>query len=418
MEKLMEKLREEPFKADKDIAVVGGGAAGLVAAISAARSGASVLILERQERLGKKILVTGNGRCNFSNRGAQAACYHGDPSFAGAVLARFGVAETLRFFAELGLLGREEGEGRLYPVSNQANAVLDCLRLETARLGVESRCGVPVVDIQPLAGGFRLRDAAGRDTFAKRLVLATGGAAKGGSLSGYELLTRLGQPQTPRFAALTGIKIDHPACRSLKGLRVKGEISLWQAGRCQRSERGELQFTDYGLSGIAVFNLARLLHGAKDAWLQLDLLPEYTLAELQEHLQAKQSRLQDFPVEDLGVGLLPKRLAQALLQESAPLPLSTSLGRAGADVPAAFAKVVKCWRLRPLGALPLTEAQITAGGAATTYIEPHTMASKCCPGLYLAGELVDIDGDCGGYNLQWAWSSGFVAGESAAKSLQ
>ena len=123
-------------------------------------------------------------------------------------------------------------------------------------------------------------------------------------------------------------------------------------------------------------------------------------------------------MEDLGVGLLPKRLAQALLQESAPLPLSTSLGRAGADVPAAFAKVVKCWRLRPLGALPLTEAQITAGGAATTYIEPHTMASKCCPGLYLAGELVDIDGDCGGYNLQWAWSSGFVAGESAAKSLQ
>ena len=374
------------------VIIAGGGASGLMAALTAAPA-SSVLLLERQSRVGRKLMASGNGRCNLSNINAGPDRYHGaDPAFCAPALTRFGVSDTLDFFAGLGLVSCSEPDGRVYPFSDTANSVVDVLRLAAMQAGVDIRTGCEVAEVRRVRDGFLLR--AGEEEYrGAKLIVACGGAAGarlGGGVSGYRLLESLGHRRGPILPALTQIKTDSRFTRPLKGVRAKAALILCRGERELGRTRGEVQFTDFGVSGPAAFDLSRAAATEKgELTLHLDLLPALSRQELLERLRERKAAFPRLPAEHLLTGALHNRLA-------------------------AVCDLVKDWRLPVLGVLGFDAAQVTAGGILTRDFDPNTMASRLVPGLYACGEVLDIDGDCGGFNLQWAWSSGRLAGLAAA----
>ena len=380
------------------VAVVGGGAAGLMAGIAAAAHGTAV-VLEGGPRVGRKLLLTGSGRCNLTNLGPWEGHYHGtlDP---GPVLEALPPRAAVDLFASFGLLTRADGEGRAYPWCSQASAVLDTLRLEARRRGVEERVEFPVAKVRPKEGGFLLSGPAG-SLEARRVVLAFGGRAApatGSDGRGFSLLKRLGHRLVPQTPGLTWVETDPGRTRSFQGLRVLGRASLIREGKILLSREGEIQFRDRGLSGICLFDLARLAPGGGEV--SLDLLPQFSPEALPALLRERERTL-GRPWEELLTGLVNKRVGQALLRE-----VSQAEELAG---------VLKDWRFPVKGLGPWEEAQVTVGGAHGEDFDSRTLESRLVPGLYCAGEALDLDGDCGGFNLQWAWASGFAAGTHAGR---
>ena len=395
--------------------VVGGGAAGMVAAIAAARRGAPVEILERMPRVGKKLLATGNGRCNLANARPDPGRFHGsDPSFARAALAAFGLGETLAFFAGLGIEAREEDAGKIFPRSGQAAAVLDVLRHELARLGVRAHCEAAVSRLAPRGGLWRAHTAAGVHEGAA-VVLAAGGRAApqlGSNGSGHALATALGHRLVEPFPALTRLRARSPWLAHLKGLKAEGRVSL---GGVVAS--GEILFTGTGLSGPPVLDVSRrageLLRGGQAVRAVLDLCPDVEAAALPALLRARFASRPGSTAEFALVGFLHKRLIVPLLREAGIDPAADA---DGVDAPRvrALATLLRGWAFPVTGADSWADAQVTAGGVDVGGVDAATLESLLAPGLYFAGEVLDVDGDCGGFNLQWAWSSGHVAGTSAA----
>lgn len=419
-----------------DIVVIGGGPAGMAAAIAAARelqkSGQKgrVLLLEQGPRVGKKLLSTGNGRCNLTNRSISAKNYHGSGAVAAGRLAqRFDARYIENFFASLGLMCRTESEGRVYPYCGQASAVLDALRLELDRLGVECRTGCRVSGLQTKRGGFFVTTSE-PPLFCRRLIVAAGGRAapsSGSDGSLFPLLKKLGHSCTPLFPALGPVKTDPNLTRPLKGLRCVGQVSFIAGKRAVRWESGEIQFGDQGLSGICLFQLSRLAGefitqktagGAPcpQAAVSLDLAPEYTSMQLTAVLQ-RQARIRGaLPCGELFTGFLAKRIGQTLCK-LAGLPLTRPCQQLAEGDIVRLAGLVKDWRFPITGVCSFDNAQVTAGGLPAAEFCFETLASRRVPHLYAAGEVLDVDGDCGGYNLHWAWISGLLAGQSAAQSL-
>jgi hypothetical protein len=397
------------------VIVVGGGAAGMVAAIAAARRGTPVEILERMPRVGKKLLATGNGRCNLANARPDPSRFHGeDPSFPRAALAAFDLEATLRFFAGLGIEAREEEAGKIFPRSGQAAAVLDVLRHELARLGVRTHCEAAVSALEPRGGIWRARTAAGVHEGAA-LVLATGGRAApqlGSNGSGYALAAALGHSIVDPFPALTRLRVRSPWLAHLKGLKVEGKVSLGGV-----TAAGEILFTGTGLSGPPVFDVSRrageLLRRGREVRAVLDLCPDVAPAALSGLLLDRFSSRPGNSAEFALVGFLHKRLIVPALREAGIDPAGNADGVDGARV-RALAALLHGWAFAVTGTDSWADAQVTAGGVATTEVNPATLESRLAPGLFLAGEVLDVDGDCGGFNLQWAWSSGHVAGTAAA----
>ena len=362
------------------VIILGGGASGLMAALSAARDARNtVTILERQSRFGRKLLATGNGRCNLTNLQLSPARYHGqDPAFAQAALTRFGVQDTLEFFRGLGLLTVAEDSGRVYPLSDQANSVLDVLRFAAEQAGVQTACG------------------------------GCAGKALGGTMAGYDLLGQLGHSRTPLHPSLTQIRTDPAPIRGLKGVRADCHIRLRAGGRTVQEDAGEAQFTETGVSGPAAFTLSRQAGQAQEAELLLDLLRAYPEPQVLALLAARKAALPQLPAEDALAGMLHPRLGKTLCR-------ACGLGQQPlAGVPdealAALAKKIKNFALPVTGVSGFESAQVTAGGVRTAEFRADTLESRLAPGVFACGEVLDIDGDCGGYNLQWAWSSGYVAG--------
>ena len=377
-----------PDKQARTVAVIGGGAGGLCAAIAAARAGARVTILEKANRVGKKLLKTGNGRCNLSNEHVSPAGYN-RPEFVSPLLERTDCAGLREFFGSLGLWTVADGEGRVYPLSDTASSVLDVLRLECARLGVAERCGAEVTGLTPRAeGGFALTLREGGGLDADRVVVASGG--------GTALLRALGHPYVPFSPVLCPLKTDAEGIRGLSGLRVKCTARLLRDGRIVHEEAGELLFRDFGVSGILALDLSRFAEPGDE--LSLDLLPKTDLETLTAHLE-KQRELRSGG--ELLTGVFHRRLAEAVLR------------RAGSDAPRRVAGVIKNYTLTVLGPGDVQNAQVTRGGAATAGFDAMTLESRLVPGLYCVGEALDIDGQCGGYNLHWAFVSGLAAGRSA-----
>lgn len=399
------------------VIVIGGGASGLMAAISAARCGAQVTVLERADRVGKKLLATGNGRCNFTNQYAAAEHYHGmHPEFVAGAIQSFWVADTIRFFEGIGLLARTEEEGKMYPYSGQASAVLDVLRMEAERLGVQVRCGFEACLVKPKSNGFYIESYDKQQAFAQRVIVAAGGKAApnlGSNGSGYPLLERLGHRVMALHPALVQIKTDTTYTKGLKGIKFDGTAAFYARGKQLAQEAGEILFTEYGLSGPPLFRLSRLAAEHKQFEIALDLMPEYTKEQITAFLQAR--RTNGKTLETYLVGMLHKKLALLLLKSCGLAPLSRAADTLTETELVRIAEQIKGWRFRGAGTMSWNNAQVTAGGIDVRDVDARTFASKLVRGLYITGELLDIDGDCGGYNLQWAWSSGFLAGRAAAQ---
>ena len=393
------------------IAVVGGGAAGLAAAVEAARRGARVTLLERLDRVGKKLLLTGNGRCNLGNLGAEPALYQGDSGLLDAVFSACG--DTRDFFASLGLLCRPDEVGRLYPASNAASAVLDALRLECARLGVETLCGFRVTALRQEAGGFLLTAEDGQQLRAERIILAFGGKAApklGTDGSAFSLLAPFGIRPTRLIPALSPLRCAAPELRALKGLRAAARVRAFRAGRFLGESRGEVQFGDGALSGICVFDLAAL----EPDELRLDLLPELTEAEAGDRVRAALRLRAAAPLEDGLTGLFHKRLGQALLKKASSLPLTAPCSALGAAEAERLIRLAKALPF-PVSGGDWEKAQVTRGGVAAEELTA-ALELKKLPGVWLCGEAVDVSGPCGGYNLHWAWASGRLAAAAATRN--
>lgn len=399
-----------------EVIVIGAGAAGMVAAVGAARAGAGVILLEGKEKPAKKLLMTGNGKCNLTNvSGGMPEMYRGThPEFVLPALKDFGPQETISFFESMGLLTREK-RGYIYPYSEQAAAVADILAAELKRLKVKVKCSQKVTGLEYSRDKkMWLVHTDGWTYEGKSAVLCAGSKAApatGSDGSGYALAASCGHTVIKPLPALVPLKVKESFVKNLSGIRSTVRLSFCAEGYPVMTEEGELQWTDYGISGIVVFQLSRfaaeaLEHG-KEVHIFADLMPEYGREQVMEILK-KTSSLE---------GVFPKKMIPVLLKEAQV----TSGGTPGIpggwsdEETARLCSKIKNLSLTVTGTKSYEAAQVCLGGVDTEEVDAATMESLMCPGLYFAGEILDVDGACGGFNLQWAWASGLRAGRAAAE---
>ncbi len=419
-----------------DLAVVGGSAAGFCAAIQAARGkkACSIAVLERMPRVGKKILATGNGRCNLSNIDAGNHPYH-NAGFARQALTRYDVETTLSFFKSLGLLTVTDSEGRIYPMSNTAASVLDALRFEAERLHIEFICNTAVKHVTVLKdGSFALACSQSPDFTegtknngiiateyaANKLIIATGGKASpvhGSDGSGFELLRQMGHSVTPLFPALVQLITDATYPKQLKGIRVNAAIKIDIEDKIASTAEGEVLFTEYGLSGIAAMEVSRTVSayfasGKTGAcFAVLDMAPALNREAITLFLKEIIQNNPHLPVEKMLFGILPVRVGQVICKSSGLYDLLKEAGTLTEKQLETLIANVKALSIEMKGTRGFEQAQITAGGADINEFDSCNLASRKVNNLYCCGEVLDVDGECGGFNLQWAWSSGLLAGE-------
>ena len=379
---------------------------------SAAENGDRVLLLERQSRVGRKLLATGNGRCNLSNYHVSPAHYHGGAGFCDFALSQFDVGETLQYFASLGLLTVSEASGRIYPMSNMAGSVLDVLRYALERPEIDLQTGQTVTAVRKMPEGFSVKTET--DTFfARCLILAAGGAAGskvGGGMDGYRLAKSLGHHRTALYPSLVQLKTDPTYPRALKGVKAQCGISICRGSQVLARNSGEVLFTEYGVSGPAIFDLSRRVSaGGSDLTCLLNFFPDWEEAEVLHWLSQRQAAMAAHEASTLLTGSCHTRLGQ-MICKSAGFTNQRAAGLTRDDL-RRIARQATHFALPITGTCGFDQAQVTAGGLDTSEFDPRTLQSRLVPGLYACGELLDIDGDCGGYNLQWAWSSGRLAGK-------
>lgn len=405
-----------------DVIIIGAGASGLMAAITVARQGNSVLVIEQKDKAGKKILATGNGKCNFTNLNQCPECYHSeDSAFAMKVLSCFDVSRTLEFFKELGIFPKER-DGYLYPNSEQAASVVSVLMMECDRLKVQFCYQETVKEIRKPY--YTVVTQTQNSYKGKKLILAAGGCASpklGSDGSGYQLAKKLGHTIIKPLPALVQLKSPNKSCKTVSGVRTFAVVTAYAEKNQLSKEQGEIIFTDYGISGIPVMQISRYIAKALDkgekTYLTLDYFPELTKEELKWLIK---QRIQQNPMktlEEMMVGLLNHKLNYILILEAKLDPYQPSKSATLIEIER-LVNQMKEYKLPISDTNSFENAQVCAGGIATNEIDAGSMESKMMKGLYLVGELVDVDGTCGGYNLQWAWSSGYVAGDAAGKRIK
>ena len=402
------------------IGIIGAGASGMAAALAAAENpNTTVILMERQARVGRKLQATGNGRCNLSNINADRGGYNGtNPEFAQPAISAFDPRATLSWFADLGLYTITEDSGKVYPYSDQANSVVDVLRLNLNKPNITLKLGFDAEKVQKTETGFIV--TGGEETVVcDKLIVACGGLAGsklGGTMSGYKLLSKLGHKSTRLRPCLVQIKADWSGCAALKGVRANCHIRILKDGKLFNQSSGELQLTEMGISGPVVFEISRdVCYGPGDWTARIDFLPDWTVEKLSAELQRR--RVSDLPMEELLTGILHNRLGRVLTKTAGirGKNFAKELSNAETETVCEAVKNLEIPLTEPLG---MDSAQVTAGGVLTERFDENTMESRLVPGLYACGEVLDIDGDCGGYNLQWAWSSGRCAGLHAGKETK
>lgn len=447
------RLEQQPNKC-WDVIVVGGGAAGLMAAIQAARGGAQVLILEHMERPGKKLLMTGNGKCNFTNEAlflfnsdepqGETACeqyYHGAcPAFVLPAIKKFDITSTLNFFDELGIVAVKR-RGGYYPAGGQASGVLAAMLLECGRLGVGIECEIGIRSIRRAEKNYNFRQNSGNpmaaDTapfaietksgtyIARRCILATGGRSykkTGSDGSGFLYAERLGHRIQDVVPALVPLQSELSFFKKTAGVRAEILAKIYIDEELSGCESGELQLTDYGISGICIFQVSYLtahaLKRGQKVCVELDFLPGQTDGQASAMLfdRAGSVFASDKTMAQCMIGLFADKLGVALLEE-ADIPPAQLCRKLTAAQAGRLVQKIKHFCVPVVATRSFEQAQVTAGGVDVSQVVADTMESRLVKGLYFAGEMLDVDGSCGGFNLQWAWSSGAVAGRSAALSL-
>jgi predicted Rossmann fold flavoprotein len=400
-----------------DVGVVGGGAAGLAAAISAARRGSSAVVLERLPRLGKKLLATGGGRANLLNENlAVSAFTSSDPGLVASVLGRFGKADIRSFFEGLGLRLQADESGRVYPATNQASSVLKVLELEIGRLGISVRTGFDAAGLAATSSGFSIASETGSKVEAGAVILAGGGKsypALGSNGSCYALAGRFGHHIVPPVPSAVPLVVKDRMCHLLQGQRLSARVVGMVDGRVGGTAEGELLFTQYGLSGTAALDASEELSialnrdGKRDVSVVVDLVPFMNEKELAAEFLKRMGA--GWAARDLGTGLLPEKfgpvMEQFLRAEGAGVRTGGTERKA-----AELASALKAKRFSVQGTRGWNEAEFTSGGLDCREVKARTLESKLQAGLYFAGEVLDVQGGRGGYNLAWAWASGFVAG--------
>lgn len=399
-----------------DVIVAGGSASGLAAAIGAKRLNPklNIAVIEKLPRVGKKILVTGNGKCNLTNFDALSHEYE-NFEFAKIALQKYPPKKIVDFFASMGLLCYADSEKRVYPRSNMAASVLDALRFEAERLGVEMITDKEVTKTEKKNGRFIVNGS----FVSKKLVVACGGKAspsQGSDGSGYALAKSFGHSITALYPALVPLTVADDITKSVKGMRARNVLLTLENGKILQQSRGEILFTDNGLSGIAAMELAaracKSLENAKrKTFTHIDFVPDMTVDEIVAYLQEVKKINANRALDYILSGLLPKSIGIAICKACKLYKFDTTIGNLKRNDLVALAEKLKDFVLEVKGTKGFTNAQITSGGVRVSEINPETMESKLCKDLYFAGEIIDVHGGCGGFNLQWAWASGLLAGE-------
>ena len=397
------------------IGIIGAGASGMAAAIEAAQNpDVKVVLMERQARVGKKLSATGNGRCNLTNLHAAEGGFHGDDrEFSAYALKKYDVDSTLAWFGNMGLYTVAEESGRVYPYSDQASSVVDVLRFGLEMPNIQLLTGFEVTKVRKIDSGFRV-DSQDETVFCDRLIIACGGLAGtklGGSMFGYRFLRGFGHTCTKLRPTLVQLKSDWSGCASLKGVRANCHAAIYHNGALHSESTGELQLTEHGVSGPVIFEISRDACQGGGEWIcRLDFLPDMEKDQLIAELHRRKKT--SWNAEDLLTGILHNRLGRVLTQW-AGLKATWKIADLNDDELDAVCQTVKGLEVTLTEPMGMDAAQVTAGGIVTAEFDPMTMESRLIPGLYACGEVLDVDGDCGGYNLQWAWSSGRLAGSMA-----
>ena len=407
-----------------EVIVVGGGASGLIAAIEIAKRGISVCIVERFAKLGKKILATGNGRCNMTNLQLHKEDYRSEkPDFPYQVLQQFSARDTLSYFEKLGVLWKDEN-GYIYPRSEQATTVVSALELKIQSLNIPIYYEKEVIKIAKKDGEFQLLCQDGTTMTGRHCVIATGGKAQpklGSNGSGYELAKQLGHTIIPVVPALTGLHTNHWAISHWAGVRAKASIACVVDKKMVWKEQGELQLTNYGVSGVPTFQISRYatdgFERGKQVVVAIDFAWEYSKEELETLLERLLTSCSYKNIREVLEGVFSKKLVPIFLKE-AKIVETTRANQIQSNQLHTLVMVIKNFELLITGSNSFDQAQVCAGGVSVEEIQAMSLQSKKVEGLYFAGEVLDVDGTCGGYNLQWAWASGYVVGNAILGNMQ
>ncbi len=400
------------------IVVIGAGASGMMAAITAARQGADVTILEHKDRVGKKILSTGNGRCNFTNLAQEPQFYRSENEmFPWKIIEKFPAQKAISFFLELGIYSKNRN-GYMYPYSDQASAVLDVLRMEVERLKICVLTEHECTSIIPRKKGFKVCTE-NEYIKADKVILAAGSKAApvtGSDGSGYSLAKQLGHHLVPVLPSLVQLRCKESFYKAISGVRVNGSVSIYVNEELMAKDTGEIQLTNYGISGIPVFQISRYaaigLYKKKKVTAVLNFMPGFSEKQFMDFLERRVTTRPDKTVEQFLVGMFHKKLCDLFIKLSA-IDRNKKIGTCTEQEVKTLGKLIQEFKVEVTDTNSFEQAQVCAGGVNTEEVDNETLESLVVPGLYFAGEILDVDGICGGYNLQWAWSSGYVAGISA-----
>lgn len=402
-----------------EIAVIGGGASGLMAAITAKKSGKEVIILERKDRILKKVLITGNGRCNITNVNANISNYFGkNISSVENILNRFTPQDTMDFFNELGIVCNEENRGKVYPLSGQASSVVDALRFEAEKLGIKIETEFYVRKIEKDGFKFKIYSEDKKKIEAGRVILAAGGQSYpelGSNGSGFELAKELGHSVTKLSPSIVQLKTEKNQVKGLQGIKTDVAVTAYGDNKKICTYDGELLFTDYGISGNVVFNISFVMPLYKNVEFEIDFMEKFDYNELYEMLKKRKRILSHLTMENYFNGMINKKLGQFLSKVSGIEKLSKPVKDLNDSDIRKLCTALKKYRVKILETTGFKNAQVTAGGVSLDEVNTETLESKIVKGLYFSGEVLDVYGECGGFNLQWAWASGYIAGENAAK---
>ena len=402
-----------------EIAVIGGGASGLMAAITAKKSGKEVIILERKDRILKKVLITGNGRCNITNVNANISNYFGkNISSVENILNRFTPQDTMDFFNELGIVCNEENRGKVYPLSGQASSVVDALRFEAEKLGIKIETEFYVRKIEKDGFKFKIYSEDKKKIEAGRVILAAGGQSYpelGSNGSGFELAKELGHSVTKLSPSIVQLKTEKYQVKGLQGIKTDVAVTAYGDNKKICTYDGELLFTDYGISGNVVFNISFVMPLYKNVEFEIDFMEKFDYNELYEILKERKRILSHLTMENYFNGMINKKLGQFLSKVSGIEKLSKPVKDLNDSEIRKLCTVLKKYRIKILDTTGFKNAQVTAGGVSLDEVNSETLESKIVKGLYFSGEVLDVYGECGGFNLQWAWASGYIAGKNAAK---
>lgn len=406
-----------------DVLIIGAGPAGITSALTSKDMGYSTALIESNDRIGKKILTTGNGRCNITNKNLNTLHYHSDNhNFFENVLKQFNFKDTENFFLSLGLPLTELENGKMYPMSLQASSVLDILRIALNEKEIPIHLNTKVKEIKKFKNGFKILSNKNEVFECKKLILACGGKSApstGSDGSGYNLAKSLNHKIIEPIPALVQLKLDYNKLKALSGIKFNGFAEITINNKPIKKEYGEILFTDYGISGPPILQLSRIasyyLNKTNDIILKLDLMPSFSEEALSDFLENHWGIFGYRSVSSSFIGILNKKLIPIFLKSVGILDIHKLCLDLNWKEKNNIIKSLKNWCFKVNGTNGFKNSQVTAGGVDTKFIDSNTLESKLIPNLYFCGEILDVDGDCGGFNLQWAWSSGFVSGKSQIK---